>query len=60
MKSYNFEMGQTVKLSLTGESGTIIGRAEFKYSENSYYLRYVAADGRQVQQWHDESALETV
>ena len=33
-------------------------RAEYSYCENSYLVRYEAADGRAVEQWWTESALK--
>jgi hypothetical protein len=55
---FKFELGQKVKLSLSGEEGFVTGRAQYEASENSYYVRYVNADGRQVECWWGEKALE--
>ena len=52
-----YDLGQVVKLVESDESGTIIGRAEYQKSEPSYYVRYKAADGRQVEAWWGESAV---
>jgi len=57
MDELNFELGQLVRLVRSGEEGEVIGRAEYAASEPSYYVRYAAADGRQVEQWWGESAL---
>jgi hypothetical protein len=46
-----------VRLVLSNEAGVIIGRAEYLESEPSYYVRYKAADGRQVEAWWGESAI---
>ena len=53
-----FALKQVVKLVESGEVGTIIGRAEYATSEPSYYVRYKAADGRQVECWWGETAIE--
>lgn len=58
MPAFKFELDQQVTIALSGETGTIIGRAE--YSEApipSYYLRYVSKDGRAVEDWWRESTL---
>ncbi len=58
MDDFKFEMGDAVVLTLSKEQGDVIGRAEYLDEKNCYYVRYVAADGRQVQCWLDESAIE--
>jgi hypothetical protein len=50
-------LGATVKLRHSDETGEVIGRAEYSVSEPAYYVRYKAADGRQVEQWWGESAI---
>ena len=57
---FKFNLKQLVKIEESGETGTIIGRAEYATSENSYCLRYKAADGRAVEAWWQESALSEV
>lgn len=57
-KTFTFDLTQIVKISESGETGTIVGRAEYTTAENSYLLRYKAADGRAVESWWNESALE--
>lgn len=58
MPVFKFEMKQIVKLVESDETGTVIGRAEYAHSENCYYVRYKAGDGRQVESWQGESAIE--
>lgn len=60
MKSFKFDMGKLVRLELTSEEGRVIARAEYEACENNYLVRYVAADGRQVENWFNESALATI
>ena len=58
MSAFKFELNQPVTIALSGESGTIIGRAEYSESSiPSYCLRYVSKDGRAVEDWWKESTL---
>lgn len=54
---FKFGLKQVVKIKESEETGTIQGRAEYTNSENNYYLRYKAADGRATEAWWPESAL---
>ena len=54
---FKFALNAEVVLS-ANEKGTVIGRAEYVASERSYMVRYVAGDGRLVDQWWGESALQ--
>lgn len=60
MSPFKFHLHQIAKIAASGEQGEIIGRAEYTTAENTYLVRYRAGDGRGVQQWWDESALEAV
>lgn len=55
--SFKFNLGQTVVISVSGETGEVIARAEYKTSAESYYVRYRSADGRAVEAWWQEDAL---
>ncbi len=55
-----FELGQRVRLEESNERGTVIGRAEYKYNENAYLIRYATAEGVQVEAWWGESTLVAV
>lgn len=57
MDELKFAIGQLVKLARSDEEGEVIGRAEYAGAEPSYYVRYRAGDGRQVEVWWAESAL---
>lgn len=59
-KPFRFELRQEVSLSESEEQGIVIGRAEYSNSDNSYLIRYVAGDGRQVEVWWTEDAIEAV
>lgn len=54
---FKFELNQEVKIFRSGEHGVVIGRAEYTSGFNSYFIRYVAADGRAVESWWQEDAL---
>ena len=56
MVKFLFDLGAEATL-LSGEKGTVTGRAEYSESEPSYYLRYVAADGRLTEGWWSGKAF---
>lgn len=56
-----FELKQIVKITESGEAGTVIGRAEYWSTPTpSYLLRYADNRGVAVEQWWTEDALEAV
>lgn len=57
MNQFKFNLSQTVQITASGESGDVVARAEYAHSENSYLVRYKAADGRACESWWGESAL---
>lgn len=57
-KEFKFQLNQQVVISASGENGEVIGRADYSHAENSYYLRYKAADGKATECWWTESALK--
>jgi hypothetical protein len=56
---FRFTLEEQVEIVASGESGEVIARAEYAAGENSYQVRYRAADGRAVEAWWGESALTT-
>jgi hypothetical protein len=59
MKLWKFELMQVVKIAQSGESGSIIGRAEYSATPlKTYLIRYKSGDGRAVESWWTEDALE--
>lgn len=56
--SFKYGLKQVVKMRESEETGTIVGRAEYTDSNPTYLVRYKAGDGRQVQSWWEESAIE--
>lgn len=57
MRKFKFDIGQQVMIAISGESGEVIGRAEYADSENSYFLRYKDAQGMAREEWWREGAL---
>ena len=55
---FKFALGQQVRISISGETGQVIGRAEYTYSNPQAFVRYLSGDGRAVESWWDEGALE--
>lgn len=55
---FRHALNDLVKLTMSGEKGQVIGRAEYTAAENAYLVRYVTADGRQVEQWLGQSAID--
>lgn len=60
MNPFKFELKQPIKLVDSEEQGTVVGRAEYAHAENQYFIRYRAGDGRQVEAWWGESAVEAI
>lgn len=56
--NFKFTLNQEVTITASGETGEVIGRAEYSYAERSYLVRYKAGDDRAVEQWWTEQALE--
>ncbi len=53
-----FALGAKVTIGVSGESGTVVGIAFYVATQTSYLVRYRAGDGRAVEAWWNESALE--
>jgi hypothetical protein len=54
---FRLPLGQLVGITISDEQGFVIGRANHSTGEDSYLLRYVAADGRACEAWWGDSAL---
>lgn len=54
---FKHELGQVVQVTISGEQGHVKARAEYTYSANQYLIHYLAADGRAVDVWFEESEL---
>jgi hypothetical protein len=60
MNQYAFELGQQVAIRASGEQGQVVGRGEYTNAANTYFVRYRCADGRAVETWWSEDALDPV
>jgi len=54
-----FQLKDLVVITVSGESGEVIGRAEYVSCLPAYLVRYKSADGRAVEAWWTETALST-
>ena len=59
-KKFKFDLKQKVKLVGSEETGIIIGRAEYVADTSSYWVRYMAGDGRMTCSWHSAEFLKAV
>lgn len=57
MDRFEFNLGATVSIIVSGEFGQVIARAEYLMGENQFLVRYCAADRRAVEGWWNASAL---
>jgi hypothetical protein len=60
MMSFKYELGERVEISVSGEVGEVIARAELSNAENQYNLRYQEFYGSATERWWGESALNSV
>ncbi|MDY4383903.1 MULTISPECIES: hypothetical protein [Pectobacterium] len=57
---FKYGLGQLVAVGVSGEKGSVKGRAEYETYPNSYYVHYLAADGKATERWFDESEIHAV
>ncbi len=55
---FNFEIGTVVVIMASNVTGTVVGRAEYVASENSYLVRYGSTQESPSEAWCSESALK--
>lgn len=58
--SFKFDLGDTVRITMSAERGEVIARTDYTRSESQYLVRYVGSDDRACEQWWAESALGVV
>ncbi|POM13914.1 bacteriophage protein [Burkholderia cepacia] len=56
---FKFKLGDDITIEASGETGVVVGRAEYSNVEDAYLVRYKAGDGRATESWWSESALTT-
>lgn len=59
-KVFAFELNTQVCITCSGEQGTVIARSESVRSNDQYLLRYQNAEGRAVEEWWSEDAIEEI
>lgn len=57
--SFKHELGQVIQVIISGEKGSVKGRAEYASTGNQYLIHYLTADGRAVDGWFDEGELSS-
>lgn len=58
MDRFKFQLGQIVKISLSGAVGEVKGRAEYNTgSPNQYNIYHLDGNGNAVHVWFDEQNL---
>jgi hypothetical protein len=58
MHEWMFDLDAAVVVSCSGEAGDVIARSQHLHTEDQYLVRYRANDGRAVEAWWGQSALE--
>lgn len=57
-KVFAFDLSTKVCITCSGEQGTVIARSESVRSNDQYLLRYQNTEGRAVEEWWSEDAIE--
>lgn len=58
MEGFKFNLKDPITITVSGEKGEVVGRAQYVDScAPDYLVRYKAADGRAVESWWKETAL---
>jgi len=60
MANFKFELNEPVKIDVSGEAGTVIGRAEYVASSPLYFVLIKSADGRAVTAWWEANFLSSI
>lgn len=57
MGDFKYNLASIVQILVSGENGTVIGRAEYITANPQYLVRYKSADGKGVESWWSEDAI---
>ena len=57
MSNFTFALGEQCHITVSGEAGIVMGRAEYLSSPNHYWLFYKDADGCARECWWREDQL---
>ena len=58
--SFKFELDQKVRLKVSGETGVVIGRADYVNSFPQCYVHFKDGNGCAKSEWFYENQLETI
>jgi len=56
VKKSKFKLKDKVKITISGEEGTVIGRAQYIHDGNGYLIRYLSVSTGK-ERWWSEDAL---
>lgn len=59
-KKFEFHLGDTARIKVSGEQGEVTGCADYKDGQNGFLLRYQNAAGVACSKWWGADALEKV
>ena len=59
MGNFNFELGSSVVITVSGETGSVIARAEYINSDPQYLVRYKNGQGCALESWWTKDALSS-
>lgn len=54
---FEFQLGQEVVITISGEQGSVKARAEYLSGSVQYYIFYKDATGRALSEWVEEADL---
>jgi len=57
VNTFKYDLSSIVQSLVSGENGTVIGRAEYTHSSPQYLIRYKCADGTAIESWWTEDAI---
>lgn len=57
MEDFNFKLGDSVQIGVSGETGEVIARAEYTNSDPQYLVRYKNGQGCVIESWWMQDAL---
>jgi hypothetical protein len=60
MANFKFQLGEPVKIDISGEAGEVIGRTEYLATPPQYFVLFKAADGRAVTAWWEADFLSSI
>ena len=56
-KTFFYELGEAVEITVSGETGIVTGRTDNINQDDQFLIHYKANDGRAVSEWYYASQL---